>query len=183
MWSPGRRDFGLSIQLVNSFISGGSSPQPPLEKWRAPSLAWFQLNCDTALDVSNKIVGFGAVIRDDKGLVMAASAHNYNSLVSVEVAEAMALLHEVHLAAEMGISPIGFECDSSSIVSAINSRITPCSDVGLVLSDIYLSFESIPVILVSFIHCKCNAVVHCLVKFSLFVVEHLFWLEESPPCV
>ncbi|KAL5789467.1 hypothetical protein ACOSQ2_004355 [Xanthoceras sorbifolium] len=128
-------------------------------------------------------MGFGVVIRDEKGLVLAASAHNYNSLVTVEVAEAMAILHGIRFAAERGTGPIGVENDSLSLVFVINSKDIPHSDVGLVLSDIIHFFYSLPAISVGFVPRKCNAVAHGLAKFSLCVVEPLHWLEDSPPYV
>ncbi|KAL5804675.1 hypothetical protein ACOSQ3_031475 [Xanthoceras sorbifolium] len=114
---------------------------------------------------------------------MATSAQNYKSLVMVEVAEAMTLLHGIQFAAEMGLGPIGVESDSSSIVSAINSRDIPRSDMDLVLYAIIQFIDSLSVIHVVFVPCNCNAVAHGLVRFSLFVVESLYWLEDSPSYV
>ncbi|KAL5750721.1 hypothetical protein ACOSP7_025324 [Xanthoceras sorbifolium] len=114
---------------------------------------------------------------------MGATAQNYNSLVSVDVAEAMALLHGLRFAANIGVGPIGIESDSSSIVSAINSRSLPRSDVGLVLADIYHSFYFVSISHVRFASCRCNTVAYSLARFSLSISEPLYWLEESPPCV
>ncbi|KAL5784108.1 hypothetical protein ACOSQ2_006500 [Xanthoceras sorbifolium] len=87
------------------------------EKWRAPSSGWFKLNCDVTVDAQHKMVGFGVIIRDENGLVMGASAQNYNSLVSVDVAKAVAELHGIQFAADIRIGPIGIESNSSSILS------------------------------------------------------------------
>ncbi|KAL5803555.1 hypothetical protein ACOSQ4_031860 [Xanthoceras sorbifolium] len=114
---------------------------------------------------------------------MAASSQNHKSLVTMEVTEAMAMLHGIQFATEMGLRPIGIESDSSSIVSAINSKDISRSDVGLVLSDIIQLIDSLSVIHVVFVPHNCNTVAHSLAKFSLSVVEPLLWLEDSPPCV
>ncbi|KAL5796525.1 hypothetical protein ACOSQ2_001345 [Xanthoceras sorbifolium] len=114
---------------------------------------------------------------------MGATAQNYNALVSVDVAEAMALLHGLRFATDIGVGPIGIESDSSSIVSAINSRSLPRLDVGLVLVDIYHSFSFVSVSHVRFASRRCNTVTHSLARFSLSVSEPLYWLKESSPCV
>ncbi|KAL5759692.1 hypothetical protein ACOSQ2_018530 [Xanthoceras sorbifolium] len=110
-------------------LGDDNSMEEAPKKLKILSVGWFKLNCDAALDVANKLEGFGVVIRDDKGLVMAASTQNYKSLVAVEVTEAMAMLYGVHFAAEMGIGPFGIESDSSSLVFMINSRVIPRSDI------------------------------------------------------
>ncbi|KAL5735074.1 hypothetical protein ACOSP7_032935 [Xanthoceras sorbifolium] len=114
---------------------------------------------------------------------MGATTQNYNSLVSIDVAEAMALLYGLRFTADIGVGPIGIESDFSSIFSAINFRSLPRSDVGLVLADIYHSFSFVSVSHMRFASRRCNIVAHSLARFSLLVSEPLSWLEESPPCV
>ncbi|KAL5776794.1 hypothetical protein ACOSP7_009720 [Xanthoceras sorbifolium] len=105
-------------------------------RWQAPSPNWFKINLDAALDFKHKRVGFGIVIRDCHGQVVAALAQRYPLLVSVEVAEAMAIFRGLQFATEMGIGPLVMESDASTLISLIKVENPPLSDVGLVISDI-----------------------------------------------
>ncbi|KAL5753986.1 hypothetical protein ACOSP7_022206 [Xanthoceras sorbifolium] len=80
--------------------------EPPLVRWRAPSLGWLKLNTDPAFDSYRRRLGFGVVICDSKGLVMLSGSLVFDGFFSPEIAEAMAILRGVQLALEMGFSPI-----------------------------------------------------------------------------
>ncbi|KAK3229182.1 hypothetical protein Dsin_001063 [Dipteronia sinensis] len=56
-----------------------------------PTPGWFKINSDAAIDFKRK------VIRDSADQVMAVSSQQIKFLVSVEVAEAMAILKELNL--------------------------------------------------------------------------------------
>ncbi|KAL5820684.1 hypothetical protein ACOSQ3_022566 [Xanthoceras sorbifolium] len=80
--------------------------EPPLVRWRAPSLGWLKLNTEPAFDSCRRRLGFGVVICDSKGLVMLSGSLVFDGFFSPEIAEAMAILRGVQLAQEMGFSPI-----------------------------------------------------------------------------
>ena len=62
----------LSVNLVKNRLSAPSSPNSPI--WIPPDPGIYKTNCDIAIDVAGCLVGFGPVIHDAKGFVMAASS-------------------------------------------------------------------------------------------------------------
>ncbi|KAL5856495.1 hypothetical protein ACOSQ3_003953 [Xanthoceras sorbifolium] len=136
--------------------------------WEAPSPSWVKLNSNAAIDLPNKKIDFGVVIRDYESRVIAAMASSLSSMVSVECAEGLAMLEGLKLAVDMGVS---------------HCVLTPRSDIGLIVSDLLsLSF--------SFADCSfvfrprsCNLVAHGLAKFRVMGNSPKVWFEVTPPCV
>ncbi|KAL5865476.1 hypothetical protein ACOSQ3_002990 [Xanthoceras sorbifolium] len=116
---------------------------PVQPRWKAPSPGWYKVNSDAAVDSVRKRVGLGVVIRDCQGQVMAALSQVYPLLVSLEIAEAMAIRRGIQLVSELVLSPFGLESDASSVVSSILSLDHPLSNVvslSLILLSLFLRF-------------------------------------------
>ncbi|KAL5838434.1 hypothetical protein ACOSQ3_015603 [Xanthoceras sorbifolium] len=100
---------------------------------------------------------------------MAALVQSFPLLVSVEVAEAMAILRGIQLASKLGVLPIDVEYDASSMVSMIIAESPSLSDVELVIADILQLKFSLSISQTSFVSRSCNRVAHKLAKFGLSV--------------
>ncbi|KAL5832841.1 hypothetical protein ACOSQ3_016515 [Xanthoceras sorbifolium] len=158
-----------------------SSPEPLMAlHWEVPSPSWFKLNSDAAIDLPNMKVGIGVVIRDCEGRVAAAMASSLNSLILVECAEGLALLKVMKLAVEVGVSHCMFEFDAASLVSLMANKLSPRSDVGLIVLDLLaLSSSSVNCSFI-FRPRSCNMVAHGLAKFGVNVNSPRVWLEVTP---
>ncbi|KAL5854145.1 hypothetical protein ACOSQ4_003947 [Xanthoceras sorbifolium] len=161
-----------------------SKPKPlRMLHWEAPSPSWVKLNSNAAIDLPNKKIDFGVVIRDYESRVIAAMASSLSSMVSVECAEGLAMLEGLKLAVDVGVSHCVVETDAASLVSLVVNKLTPRSDIGLIVSDLLsLSF--------SFADCSfvfrprsCNLVAHGLAKFRVMGNSPKVWFEVTPPCV
>ncbi|KAL5861780.1 hypothetical protein ACOSQ4_003076 [Xanthoceras sorbifolium] len=73
-------------------------------KWKRPPEDWYKLNVDASLKAADNLVGLGAVVRDYQGLFMAGLSRKLVGSVSIEVAEAAAILNGLHLALQSGFS-------------------------------------------------------------------------------
>ncbi|KAL5746292.1 hypothetical protein ACOSP7_027438 [Xanthoceras sorbifolium] len=100
--------------------------------------------------------------------------------MAVEVAEAAAILHGVHLAIQSGYSYIVVESNSLNVISYLRLRSPPISEVGLIILDILSLCSSIEVVF-QFAPRGANSVVHCLAQFSFNVVDVVVWREVVPP--
>ncbi|KAL5787058.1 hypothetical protein ACOSP7_004007 [Xanthoceras sorbifolium] len=152
-------------------------------RWEASSPSWFKLNSDAAIDLPNKKVSFGVVIRDWEGRFIVAMASSLSSMVLVECAEGLAMLEGLKLAVEVGVSHCVVETDAALLVSLVANKLTLRSDVGIIVSDL-LSLSS------SFADCSfvfrprsCNLVAHGLAKFRVIGNSPIVWFEVTPPCV
>ncbi|KAL5851498.1 hypothetical protein ACOSQ3_006616 [Xanthoceras sorbifolium] len=152
-------------------------------RWEAPSSGWFKINSDAAVDSVRKRVGLGVVIHDWQGRVVVSLSQSYPLLVLVEVTEAIAIRRGLQLVSEIGLSPVGFESDASSLVSFIVKKDPPLSDVGLVVADIIHLVSLLSVSHISFVHRSCNGVAHRLARFGFSILDFLVWMEEVPSYV
>ncbi|KAL5862113.1 hypothetical protein ACOSQ3_003398 [Xanthoceras sorbifolium] len=62
-------------------------------------------------------------------------ASSLSSMVSVECAKGMAMLEGLKLAVDVGVSHCVVETDTTSLVSLVVNKLTPRSDVGLIVFD------------------------------------------------
>ncbi|KAL5748652.1 hypothetical protein ACOSQ2_025949 [Xanthoceras sorbifolium] len=141
---------------------------------------WFKLNTDASLNIDDSLVGLGAVIRDDNGLFMAGLSHKLVRSVSIEIAEASAILIGLHLAIESGFSHLLVESDALNIIFYLVQEKPSNSEVGLVVADI-LSFCSRAVVSFAFVPRCANSVAHSLARNSFSIDNVSIWMEDAPP--
>lgn len=83
----------------------------------------YKLNTDVALDHRRGRRGSRAVISNDKGELMGASAQCVLGSFSILVTELMALKVGLCFAIDLGLIPSLVEVDSSEVVRLVNSSI------------------------------------------------------------
>jgi ribonuclease HI len=69
----------------------------------------FKVNWDAAVDKKLGQIGYGLIVRDHEGAVLAAWSTTENYLATPEVAKALATLHTVETSKEMGFHDIILE--------------------------------------------------------------------------
>ncbi|KAL5807551.1 hypothetical protein ACOSQ3_030439 [Xanthoceras sorbifolium] len=126
-------------------------------RWKKPDHGCYKHNSDASTDYPNKLVGLGAIIRNDQGLVMAASTRKIRAGISVDSAEALAVLSGIQLAHEAGIYPIVVESDSKGVVDLLNGSGKSRTELGLIVSRICSHPSSRSIISFSF----CSEGVSC----------------------
>lgn len=80
--------------------------------------------------------GFGIVIRNEKGNVMAACSARGPPVVDNEEAEVLACRKALEFAADAGFSELIIEGDNANVMKAITSTRVDCSRLGHVYGDI-----------------------------------------------
>ncbi|KAL5757849.1 hypothetical protein ACOSP7_020460 [Xanthoceras sorbifolium] len=86
------------------------------------------------------------------------------------LAEAVAILHGVRLALDLGLSHLLVESDAMGVINVLKGGVAPSSDLGLIISDIFFVCSSLNVLRFSFISRKENS-----------VALPMLWLRESFP--
>ncbi|KAL5764465.1 hypothetical protein ACOSQ2_017059 [Xanthoceras sorbifolium] len=127
--------------------------------WVPPLVSLVKLNMDASVDVGSGVIGLGLIFRDDTGRPLMASA------------------------VRSGSSSFLVESDVLGVINTISSNLLPCSDMGLVLSDIYCLASSLQVSSFSFIPILANKVANALAKVALNIPSDLFWIDSCPPSV
>ncbi|XP_038695493.1 uncharacterized protein LOC119992773 [Tripterygium wilfordii] len=156
---------------------------PALNIWRGPSFNFIKVNWDAAVHSQSQCTGFGVILRDICGDVMACSTMVRRSLIDPTLAEAMAALYAVQLSLELGFRHIILEGDSSVIVAAIKGEelnLTSWRSVILEIRRLLLNFSGWSV---SLVRREANASAHALAKISFQFHEARVWIEEAPSSV
>ena len=106
--------------------------------WRPPSHSEYKLNFDAAIFSGLDRTGFGAIIRNDKGEVMAAMSVSGPRVSTSDEAELLACRRAIEFAVDAGFSRLTIEGDNSNVIQSISSSSENSSLLGnlLVISDI-----------------------------------------------
>ena len=118
---PLKRINALARDTLQEFLvanppSCGIAPAPTLVKWLPPPVGWVKVNFDGALFKECDSAGLGVIIRNDLGLVMAASTHIIPLPTSVEMVEVLAARHAICLARELQFNKVIVEGDSEVVI-------------------------------------------------------------------
>ncbi|KAL5804377.1 hypothetical protein ACOSQ3_031177 [Xanthoceras sorbifolium] len=79
-----------------------------------------------------------------------------------QVPEASTIFHGIRLAADMGLVPILVESDVLRVINVLHDRLVPCSDLGLVISNIFHLVSFVNIVNFSLVHWTANKVADSL---------------------
>ncbi|XP_075661610.1 uncharacterized protein LOC142631351 [Castanea sativa] len=127
-------------------------------------------------------VGFGVIIRDGAGLVVAALSKKRIGLTgAVEVeAKAKAMEVAVQFAKDVGIRETTFEGDSLIVSKAARGVGDVPSSIQNIVCGIIQDLQTFRVAEVSHVKRQGSAPAHLLAPHALHVVDYNAWLEEGP---
>ena len=106
------------------------------DMWKPSPNSIFKLNFDAAVFVEAKRTGFGAIIWNDKGEVMATMSTGGPSVSSSEEVKLLACRKAVEFANDAGFSELVIEGDNSNVMKAFSSSLPDRSLVGNVVADV-----------------------------------------------
>ena len=104
-------------------------------KWRPPRDGMYKTNYDGTIFAESEEAGIGVIIRDIKGLVIAALAEKIPYPGSVEVLEALVARRAARFALEVGLTGFEFEGDSEVVWKALRSADGAHSSIGEIIKD------------------------------------------------
>ena len=127
------------------------------------------------------MTGYGVIIRNDKGEVMAASSARGDSASGSEEAEVLACHHVVEFALGLGFKELVIEGDNATIMRNITDFATSSSHLCHVFLDIHSSLVGLSWFFVSFIYREGNFVADSLAWFARHISNDVIWIEDPPP--
>ena len=157
----------------------------PADKIKGPSQIWqlrasghWKLNWDAAIN-SEGPIGLGAVVKNNKGEIMIASAKGEIALDNVALAEALAIQEGIMIAKSVGLWPLKIEADTLTIVNLLRRKFCFDTEIGLIVQHIRILFPEIDKN-ISHISRLGNCTGHCLAKWASSSDCLLVWVEEVP---
>ncbi|XP_030950071.1 uncharacterized protein LOC115973978 [Quercus lobata] len=111
--------YSLEFQTANEVRSKQEALTREVVRWTAPKHGQYKVNCDAAVFTRSREVGFGMIIRDCAGLVIAALSKKGISLSRAVEAEAKAMEVVVQFAKDVGIREAIFEGDLLIVSGAV----------------------------------------------------------------
>ncbi|XP_075649846.1 uncharacterized protein LOC142620348 [Castanea sativa] len=139
--------------------------QPNQDTWQPPPQSVFKLNFDAALFSGLNRSGFGAVIRNERGEVMAAMVAKGPEVFCSEEAELIAFI----------------EGDNNFAMKAISALKDDQSMLGNVIWDIQHLLRNLQWLRVECTRRGGNRVAHVLAQFARNIIDDMYWMEDVPP--
>ena len=139
------------------------------------------MNFDGAIFKEKSLASIGCIIRNDKGLVMAAFTQVIPLPTSVEMVEVLAARSAIGFAQELSLDQIILEGDSETCINALSKGGWESSSFGHIIKDI--NFFASAIRSLSFSHTRRlgNKVAHRLARSACnFPIFHA-WMEDIPP--
>ena len=152
-------------------------------KWSNPPDGVFKVNWDTALAKDQSGIGVGVIIRDGKGLVIAALSRTVHACLDPLTVEATIALHAVELCRDVGVQNLILEGDSMVVVKAIESRGQKNHYYGQIIEDICLVLSSRRSWSVCHTKWEANGAAHGLAKEATRYIIDKIWLEDTSSCI
>lgn len=186
-----------SQQIVSSIVSHVQEyknidkkevPQkkPKPARWSAPMANFVKINTDGAFRELTKSGGWGFIMRNDKGVPLAAGYGHNQGISSALHAEANAFIQAIRCASQLGCSRVQLETDASILNKAISSNEYDVSYLGVLFREIKaLLGNAFDVIKISVCNRSCNIVAHELAALGALLGDdnQVFWVVDLPQFV
>ena len=141
----------------------------------------YKLNFDVAVFFGLDRTRFEAVVRNDKGEVMATMSAKGPPVFCSEEVEFLACRKAIEFAMDAGFSKFIVEGDNSSVMQAISSPNEDELLMGNVVGDIQQMLRGLPWVNVEFTRRGGNKVAHVLAQYAKNIIDDMQWKEDLPP--
>ena len=153
------------------------------DSWKPSPHLFYKLNFDASMFSSLDKSGFGAVIKFDKGEVMATKGP---AVFCSEEAEFLACRKAIEFAMDAGFSEFIIEGDNSIVMHAISSMNANQSLLGNVVGDIQVMLRRLHWVSIDFTRKGGggegrNKVAHVLAQYARNIIDDMYWMEDLPP--
>ena len=135
---------------------------------------------DGAIFSDLKAVGFGAIIMDEKGGVVATLSKKLHAPLGAAEAEAKAVEMGLQFGKDIGVRDIILEGDSLNVYCVLLGLSTPPSSVDAMILGMQNACSEFHYVEFSHIWREGNRPAHLLAKYAKGIDDYCTWIEESP---
>ena len=155
--------------------------QPNRDTQQPPPQSVFKLNFDVVMFSGLNISGFGAIIRNEKGEVMATMVAKGPKVFCSEEVELLACRKAIEFAVDVGFSELVIEGDNSSAMKAISTLKDDRSMLWNVIEDIQHLLRNLQGVKIECTRRGGNRVACVLAQFARNIIDNMYWMEDVPP--
>ncbi|KAK3229469.1 hypothetical protein Dsin_001350 [Dipteronia sinensis] len=167
--------------MDNSSVSCGLNQL--VVSWIPPILDQYKTNCCSVFDKGKGRIGFGIIIRNSKGEIMASSAQFIQARFSIKMSQLLAIKRSILFGMDCGLAPHMVEINESVVVNWLSSGSHKDSEYVVILDEIDDPMHSGDKVVFCSIPKKANMPTIALAKEALKISEEAFWMEECPPFI
>ena len=149
--------------------------------WQPPPPSIYKLNFDAATFSDLNCSGFGAIIHNKEGEVMAGMSVKGPFAHNSAKAKALACRKAVKFSIEAGFSRLVIEGDNATMMNAISCSADNNSLLGHIFEDIHNLIRGLEYASISYVKRGDNTVAHSLACHARNISDEMYWLEDSPP--
>ena len=131
-------------------------------RWYPPLIGSLKLNTDVSVKKGLLQCGVGAIVRDNKGWIVAALSKHMVGNFSPETGELIALREGLLLAQKLQLKIACVEVDACNVVSKVSSNVLDVGETEFIISDIKALFKEVEVPKCQSISKSGNRVAHML---------------------
>ncbi|KAK4837070.1 hypothetical protein QYF36_002593 [Acer negundo] len=123
-------------------------------------------------------VGVGVIIRNYKGIAIAAKSSPVLGYNSIEMLEAQACLVGLQLAIDVGISSVVLDSNAKGVVCLLSNHVVPRTEMGAIICSSLALGTSVDLLLVEAVHRGANSVAYGLAQLAHSLDGHVVWLDD-----
>ena len=135
------------------------------------------MNFDAAVFFDQHCSGFGAIIRNSLGEVMAGMSVKGPYVNSSEKAKVLACRRVVEFSREVGFSWVIIEGDCLNVMRALSISTENSSLLGHIYEDIKFHLRGMQVLSINWVKNGGNMVAHTLAKHARNLINDLYWIK------
>ncbi|XP_074289571.1 uncharacterized protein LOC141614725 [Silene latifolia] len=147
--------------------------------WTRPSGGAWKINVDAGVK-EGMGVGLGAVCRDGDGRVAWAVSVQDESIWSVQMAEAEAVLLGLKEAQRVGMRNVIVESDCLNVIADLEGGKMGRSDIFLIYKEILSLIPSFESVIFNYTRRANNKLAHLVSHASPWFIGRRFWLDDLP---
>ena len=155
--------------------------QPQPQRWSPPEPSIYKANYDGAYFAEEEATGFGVIVRNELGQVMASLAKKFVMPPTMEILEAMAARRAMFFMEELGLRRAIFEGDLEIVVKDLSGDCPDRSSIGHIVKDCKSLMGCFQTYLFSHMRWQSNRVAHALARRAKKSSPFSIWMEFVPP--
>ncbi|XP_050249318.1 uncharacterized protein LOC126696677 [Quercus robur] len=177
------------VRAVRAAYVRSIPPKPPHPPFRAPErIIWkpppwprHKVNFDGAVFREDDSAGVGAVIRDEKGFMVAAMAEKIPLPYSITALEALAAIRALRLAGDIGLESFILEGDSKITIDALAENFVEHAEFGNLFEEAKWLASQFGDVSFNHVRRQGNGAAHNCARHARHVSEYTVWMEDIPP--